>query len=310
MNTMTKHPKPLLATAPVSWGVDHIGRPNLPAWQDVFDEIAKAGFIHTELGPLGYLPQDPDLIRSEMAKRKLAVCGAALLEPLLDPAVEQRSLEAAERLMRLISGAGGRFVVIVDWVTPERSATAGRSDTAVRLTGEPLKHFHAMFEKIGRIARRQGVQAVAHPHGGTHLEFEDEIDALMAATDPELVGFAIDTGHSAFAGFDATPVYERYAARTSYINFKDCSGSVLDSVRAEKIGFLEAVDRGVFCPLGQGVVDFAGFVAAMNRNGFDGPAVIEQDRDPTAPGDPTADARSNIAFLKSIGLNADTRTTS
>jgi len=29
-----------LATAPVSWGVDHMGRPDLPPWPVVFDQIA------------------------------------------------------------------------------------------------------------------------------------------------------------------------------------------------------------------------------------------------------------------------------
>ena len=47
-----------LATAPVSWGVDHIGRPDLPPWPVVFDQIAEAGFRYTELGPLSYLSED------------------------------------------------------------------------------------------------------------------------------------------------------------------------------------------------------------------------------------------------------------
>ena len=68
-----------LATAPVSWGVDHMGRPDLPPWPIVFDQIADAGFRYTELGPLGYLPEDGGLIRGEMESRKLGVVGAALL---------------------------------------------------------------------------------------------------------------------------------------------------------------------------------------------------------------------------------------
>ena len=38
-----------LATAPVSWGVDHMGRPDPPPWSIVFDQIAEAGFRYTEL---------------------------------------------------------------------------------------------------------------------------------------------------------------------------------------------------------------------------------------------------------------------
>jgi len=282
-----------------------MGRPNLPPWQQVFSEMAEAGFLYAELGPLGYLPQDASVIRNAMSERKLQVVGAALLEPLLDPAVTERSLNAARRLSRLISESGGKFLVIVDWVTPERGRTAGRPSDAPRLTGERLSHFHWMFEEIGRISKKEfGVQAVAHAHGGTYLEFEDEIEALLAATDPDLVELAIDTGHSVFAGFDPTALYEHHCERTTYVNFKDVDGVVLERANREKLSFLEAVDAGIFCKLGAGVVDLRAFTGTMMGHSFSGPAVIEQDRDPASPGDPLSDARQSIAFLKSIGLEA------
>jgi len=187
------NPRVQLAGAPVSWGVDHMGRPNLPPWQQVFSEMAEAGFLYVELGPLGYLPQDASVIRNAMSERKLQVVGAALVEPLLDRAVTERCLNAARRLSRLISESGGKFLVIVDWVTPERGRTAGRPSDAPRLTGERLSHFHWMFEEIGRISKKEfGVQAVAHAHGGTYLEFEDEIEALLlehpAVADAAVIG--------------------------------------------------------------------------------------------------------------------------
>jgi inosose dehydratase len=295
-----------LANAPVSWGVDHMGRPNLPPWRSVFTEIAQAGFLYTELGPLGYLPQDPDAIRSGMKERTLSVVGAALLEPLADPTVRQQSLTAARRLSRLIAETGGSFMVIVDWVTPERDRTAGKSSIAPRLKGNALRDFHSTFERIGEISKEVGVQSVAHSHGGTYLEFEDEIEALLASTDPDLVQLAIDTGHSTLAGFDPTALYRRHPHRTTYINFKDVSWRILDRLRSTKMTFLEAVDAGVFCQLGGGIVDFPAFVAELNENRFDGPAVIEQDRDPSAPGNPLIDAILSIEFLKSVGLVAST----
>lgn len=293
----------LLANSPVSWGVDHIGRPNLPAWQQVFDEIAAAGYSYTELGALGFLPNDPSLIHSAMAERGLKVVGAALLEPLADPAVERTSLEAAARLGRLVAEAGGGFLVIVDWDLVARGNTAGRTQEARRLVGGELDHFHGMFEKIGEIARDLGLQAVAHPHGGTYLEFEDEIEALLGATDPDLVGLAIDTGHSLFAGVDPTALYQRQAARTHYVNFKDISAEVLARVRAEKLEFLRAVDAGVFCRLGEGAVDFDAFIDALRRQRYRGPAVVEQDRDlAVTGGDSLNDARGSLRFLQSKGL--------
>src|SRR5260370_2407461 len=68
-----------LATAPVSWGVDHMGRANLPSWQEVFDEIAKVGFKYTELGPLGFWPEDGKLVKAQLAARQLSWLWAAFL---------------------------------------------------------------------------------------------------------------------------------------------------------------------------------------------------------------------------------------
>ena len=43
-----------IATAPVSWGVLMKDTPNVPPYQVVLDQIKKAGYHGTELGPYGY----------------------------------------------------------------------------------------------------------------------------------------------------------------------------------------------------------------------------------------------------------------
>ena len=51
--------------------------------------------------------------------------------------------------------------------------------------------------------------------------------------------------------------------------------------------FWASVRAGVFRPLGEGVVDLPGLIAALAEHAFDGWAVVEQDRVPG--GDPVAD---------------------
>jgi inosose dehydratase len=67
-----------LATAPVSWGVDHMGRAGLPSWREVFDEIAKVGFRYTELGPLGFWPEDGKLVKAQLAAPATDLCGSGV----------------------------------------------------------------------------------------------------------------------------------------------------------------------------------------------------------------------------------------
>jgi inosose dehydratase len=291
-----------LATAPVSWGVDHMGRPDLPGWPIVFDQIAEAGFRYTELGPLGYLPEDPVLARREMEDRKLQAVGAALLAPLGDAKQKARTLEETRRLAGLVAGAGGGFLILVDW-SRERHVTAGRTKEATRLQGQARRDFHALVNEIGKVCLEEfGISAAAHPHAGSYLEFEDEIDELMENADPKYVTLAIDTGHSVYAEIDPAGLFTKYAARTSYVNFKDIFGSVLAEARENALPFLTAVDQGVFCCLGDGIVDFAAFCRELKNVGFNGPAVIEQDRSPATFSAALADARKAIRFIEECGL--------
>jgi len=86
-----------------------------------------------------------------------------------------------------------------------------------------------------------------------------------------------------------------------YVNFKDISAELLDQVRAEGVAFLDAVDLGIFQPLGKGNVDFRSFGEALSGNGFSGPAVIEQDRKPGRCESATAAMMESLRYLSSRG---------
>jgi inosose dehydratase len=292
-----------LATAPVSWGVDHMGRAGLPSWQEVFDEIAKVGFKYTELGPLGFWPENGSLIKAQLAARQLTCVGAALLASFEHESRNDQALDEARRLARLISDSGGRFLVIVDW-SERRHATAGRSERATRLAGRTQRDFWARIERVGEISRESNIQAVAHPHAGSNVEFEDEVEELLAHTDSDLIQLAIDTGHCLYGQIDPTALYRRHADRTPYVNFKDISAKLLDQVRAEGLAFLDAVDLGVFQPLGKGDVDFRSFAEVLSRHGFGGPAVIEQDRKPGSGEAATAEMLESLRYLSSLGMQS------
>ena len=47
--------------------------------------------------------------------------------------------------------------------------------------------------------------------------------------------------------------------------------------RDQKLDYFQATAAGIFCELGRGSVDFPGLFAEMERLGYDGWAVVEQD---------------------------------
>ncbi|MGV1050331.1 MAG: inosose dehydratase, partial [Solirubrobacterales bacterium] len=65
-----------LATGPTNWGVDFAETPTNPPWEQVLDEIAGSPLDALELGPVGYLPEDPEPLREALASRSLVAVGS------------------------------------------------------------------------------------------------------------------------------------------------------------------------------------------------------------------------------------------
>jgi inosose dehydratase len=272
-----------LATGPVSWGVDFADAPGNPPWTTVVDGVAGAGYRWMELGPVGYLPPEAD---AELARRGIGVTGGFVFEPLHDPARLPATLAAARAAAPRIARAGGSFLVIIDAVGDERAATAGRPD-APRLPRAGRTTLARAVLGIAEIARDHGLRPVVHNHAGTHIEFPDEVEPLL-----ELAELCLDTGHCAYAGADPVALYRRWADRIPYLHLKD-----LDPARRDG-DFWGSVRAGAFRPLGEGVIDLAGLLAALAEHGFDGWAVVEQDRSPG--GDPVADLAASRRTLEAL----------
>ena len=62
-----------LATGPVTWGVDFADTPTNPPWQQVLDDISASGLPAMELGPVGYLPEEPGAVRTGAHRAQPAI---------------------------------------------------------------------------------------------------------------------------------------------------------------------------------------------------------------------------------------------
>lgn len=283
-----------LATGPVTWGVDFADAPGNPPWERVLDDIEASGIGATELGPVGYLPEDPETLRTVLRSRNLESAGSFVFDDLHDPSQRDRVMSVAERASKAIAASGGTILSIIDRPDDVRVKTAGRPDAAPRLDRDRWQAMLDQVAEVAVIARGHGLRPVVHPHAGGYIEFEDEVERLVADTDLDL---CIDTGHLALARMDPAAAIARYADRVGHVHFKDVRAEVLARIDAEALDFWQAIEAGIFCPLGQGVVDLAGVLDALDAAGYQGYATIEQDRTP-ASGEPLEDLRSSLAVLE------------
>ncbi len=146
-----------------------------------------------------------------------------------------------------------------------------------------------------------GLRTVFHHHCATFVETPQEIDALMQATDPALVGLCLDTGHATYGGGSPLDLLERHRDRIWHVHFKDCEPRVAERARQGEWDYQAALRNGVFCELGKGSVDFRTLLRTLERSGYDGWIVVEQDVLP-GMGAPLDSASRNRGYLRKLGV--------
>ena len=285
-----------IAISPVTWGVDFADAPNNPPWEKVLDEIEQSGVGALELGPVGYLPEEPERLRDILSSRSLTSVGSFIFDDLHDPSQADRILTLTERASLAIAASGGGVLVIIDRPDDVRVRTAGRSAVAPRLDDDRWRSMLDQITRVSDVAHRHGLRPVVHPHAGGYIEFEDEVERLVEDMDVDL---CIDTGHFAYARIDPVAAIERYAGRIGHMHLKDIRPDVLARVDAEGLSFWEAIEAGIFCPLGDGLVDLSAVLDALDAADFDGYATIEQDRVP-GTGEALDDVRQSLAVLAHV----------
>jgi inosose dehydratase len=276
-----------VGTAPVSWGVMEVeGWGGQKAYGEVLAEMMKAGYEGTELGPYGYLPTEPDRLLNELSAHKLQLVSSFVPIPLADAERHEVSYQEAMKVAQLLAQSGARLIVLADEMSEMRRAVAGRVGEQDGMSDEQWQEAVKILARVAEDCRALGLATVFHHHAGTFVETPREIARLLAATDADLIGLCLDTGHYFYGGGDPVEAVQKYGPRIWHLHLKDIRPQVLERVRREGIGFLDAVRQGIFCELGKGAVDFPRIIQGLTSQGYCGWAIFEQDVDASQPGPP------------------------
>lgn len=295
-----------ICTAPGAWGIEPRENPEHAPWELVLDELAAAGFAGIELGPLGYLPSDPARLAAELAARDLELTAGYVMEPFHDPAETSRILRATERTCALLAGVGAGTLVVIGSLILARSAAAGRPDAAPALGGWSRATFLRTLGAVADRAAEHGLRAALHPHAGTYVEYEHEIDEILDQAGARL-GLCVDSGHCLYSGVDALGLLERHRQRIWHVHLKDLRAEILRDALDKELSFEDTVAAGAFCPLGDGDVDLGSFLEALRTIGYRGWATYEQDRVASDYVTARADAQHSLAYLNRLGVHTRVR---
>jgi len=266
-----------IANAPCSWGVEFADDERNIAWTDLLAECAKAGYRGVELGPVGYMPEEPAVLAEALDEHGLELVGGVVYRPFHDPARWDEVLDASVRTCAALKAHGARHMVIIDSISPRRAPTAGRPDEAEQMDDAEWSAFRDRVAHVARIGTEEyGLTASIHPHAGGFVDFQAETERLLAEVDDSILGLCLDTGHFTYAGGDPVAFMRDNMDRLRYVHFKDIDPAVKADVIEKRTGFYEACGQGIFCHLGNGEVDFAAVRDLLQQVEFDGWCTVEQ----------------------------------
>lgn len=268
------------ASAPISWGVqDDYG----PGWEQPYeqmlDEMVAGGYSGTELGPYGYFPTDPSVLRPVLEQRKLAMLSSFVPVPLADPSRASAAIEQIRKVGTLLATLNAPYLVLADAQSPERRKIAGRvpADGSQSLNASQWREVARVIAEAERVAVDFGLDLVFHPHVATYVETPRETEQLFDAASATKVGLCLDTGHCYYGGGDPIAEAKKYKRLLRYVHIKDINKAALVESNRKELDFDHAVEAGVFSQIGAGCVDFPAFFQALVGNAYSGWLVVEQD---------------------------------
>jgi inosose dehydratase len=298
------HPKLHLGTAPDSWGVwmpspDPLQLP----WQQYLDEVVEAGYRYSELGPFGYLPTDPGIVRDEYQRRGLTLTGGTVLAALhKGPEALERAKTDCDAEIAVIGPAGARHVVILPEAYTDLDGNLTASPT---LTDDEWRSLTTGMSELGRyLADRHDAVLVFHTHADSHVGTQAEIERFLDGTDPQTVLLCLDTGHVAYCGADNLRLIRDYPDRIGYVHLKQVDPAIRARVRDERLGFAPAVRLGAMVEPHLGEPDMTSIIdalAALDRDLF---CIVEQDMYPCDFDKPLPIAVRTQRYFATCGLGA------
>jgi len=250
-----------------------------PSLDEQFAFIAEQGFRYLHCA----VPADLTAVqyRDKLAEYGLAAGpGYISLRWSDDPAEREETLEKARATAAANAAAGSEVTFLSMSMAKDAPrvahAAVGHDFDEARFVG-----IVDYLRRAAEIAGSEGVVPAFHPHIGSWVETEAETRRVLESIDEAVLKFGPDTGHLAWAGADVPKLLSDYAGRLAGIHIKDLDTATADAARAERLGYKETVQRGLWREPGAGDADFETLFAALGDD-FDGWTVIEVDK-PFAP---------------------------
>ena len=269
-----------LGIAPIGWTNDDM--PDLGSentFEQCVSEMALAGFTGSEVG--NKYPKDTKVLKHALDLRGVEICNQWFSAFLITKPFEEVEKEFRAQLAYL-KEMGAKVI----GASEQSYSVQGQEDTPVFghkyvMDDEEWDTFCNGMNYLGKIAKEEyGIALTFHHHMGTVVQDPDEVERMMANTDPEYVSLLFETGHFTYCGADPLEMVKKYVNRIKHVHLKDIRPEVVKEVKDNDLSFLEGVRRGAFTVPGDGCIDFDPIFKVLEENGYEGYMLVEAEQDP------------------------------
>lgn len=276
-------------------------------FEQCVSEIALAGYEGCSIGHK--FPTDVNKLNAALALRGLSISEPWVSTFFTVPNMAQQTIAAFEERMDFLAQIEGPVkttdIGVAEFGNSIHLLPISLRGSKPTFTEGQWKDLATGLNTLGRLATARGFKLVYHPHMGTGVQTQKELEQLMGMTEKEHVHLLLDVGHLTWAGGDPVAVINgAHGPRIKHVHLKNIRGSVRDRPALASAGFEEFVRAGIFTVPGDkaGVVRFPEILKALEAQKYKGWLVVEAEQDPHGPRPPLYYAKLARAYLKECGL--------
>lgn len=246
--------------------------------EQCLSEMKEAGYVGTELGHR--FPQDGHAVLTLLEKHGLRLASGWHSTYLASRPYEHEEKDFDAHVARL-RAAGSRVVIVAECTGAIHSDGSKplRFASGVELLDSSA--WTRVYEGLDRLSERAaalGMKVAYHPHMGTVIQDQRDVDLLMERT--KVLSLLLDTGHLAFAGSDPLAVLRAHGPRVAHVHLKNIRPAVVAEVREKHLSFEAAVRAGAFTVPGDGGIDYRPIFEHLATLGYSGWWIVEAEQDP------------------------------
>jgi inosose dehydratase len=222
--------------------------------RQAMDDISAVGYpgIQLRANALTEFP-DPHALQDLLNKHHLTFVALSSNGGCpLDRTRQAAAIAVHVKNAKYLKEAGGKYLQVV--------ATFQKGP----YTAANVKEEGRLLNEIAKRVADLGIKTGFHNHMGSMGQTPEQVDALLAATDPRYVKLELDVAHYVQGGGDPAAAIRKYHDRLLFLHLKDVEPAATHS------GYQ-------FTELGQGRVDFPAIFAALHAVQFRGWAIVELD---------------------------------